>query len=116
MNAPFAGTVNEIMRSVSEIRAFPAHCCPTLRNMAATRALCALISVEVGIYPYPAGAPPAPLEMAEALAKLMALMDEQVLFPQGEHDDLFDGSQTMVEGATSGPTVRAYRYSPIRRC
>jgi len=42
-----------------------------------------------------------------------ALMDELVLFPQGEHDDLFDGLQTMVEGATSGPTVRAYRYSPI---
>jgi len=44
-----------------------------------------------------------------------ALMDELVLFPQGEHDDLFDGLQTMVEGATSGPTVRAYRYSPIVR-
>jgi predicted phage terminase large subunit-like protein len=44
-----------------------------------------------------------------------ALMDELVLFPQGEHDDLFDGLQTMVEGATSGPTVRAYRYSPIPR-
>ncbi len=26
-------------------------------------------------------------------------MDELVLFPQGEHDDLFDGLQTMVEGA-----------------
>jgi len=44
-----------------------------------------------------------------------ALMDELVLFPQGEHDDLFDGLQTMVEGATSGPTVRAYRYSPFQR-
>ena len=43
-------------------------------------------------------------------------MDELVLFPQGEeHDDLFDGLQTMVEGATAGPTVRAYRYSPIPR-
>ena len=28
---------------------------------------------------------------------------------------LCDGLQTMVEGATSGPTVRAYRYSPIPR-
>jgi len=44
-----------------------------------------------------------------------ALMDELVLFPQGEHDDLFDGLQTMVEGATTGPTVRAYRYSPFQR-
>ena len=44
-----------------------------------------------------------------------ALMDELVLFPQGEHDDLFDGLQTMVEGATSYATVRAERYSPIPR-
>jgi predicted phage terminase large subunit-like protein len=44
-----------------------------------------------------------------------ALMDELVLFPQGEHDDLFDGLQTMVEGATAGPTVRAYKYSPFPR-
>jgi len=44
-----------------------------------------------------------------------ALMDELVLFPQGEHDDLFDGLQTMVEGATTGPTVRAYQYSPFQR-
>jgi hypothetical protein len=44
-----------------------------------------------------------------------ALTDELVLFPQGEHDDLFDGLQTMVEGATTGPPVRVYRYSPIPR-
>ncbi len=28
-----------------------------------------------------------------------ALQDELLLFPQGEHDDLFDGLQTMVEGS-----------------
>ena len=28
-----------------------------------------------------------------------ALADELLLFPQGEHDDLFDGLQTMVEGS-----------------
>jgi predicted phage terminase large subunit-like protein len=28
-----------------------------------------------------------------------ALMDELLLFPEGEHDDLFDGLQAMVEGA-----------------
>ena len=28
-----------------------------------------------------------------------ALVDELLLFPQGEHDDLFDGLQTMMEGA-----------------
>ncbi|KPJ59669.1 MAG: hypothetical protein AMJ46_09965 [Latescibacteria bacterium DG_63] len=44
-----------------------------------------------------------------------ALMDELVLFPQGEHDDLFDGLQTLVEGATSYPTVILHRYSPIER-
>jgi predicted phage terminase large subunit-like protein len=44
-----------------------------------------------------------------------ALMDELVLFPQGEHDDLFDGLQTMVEGATSCVTVRFERHSPIPR-
>ncbi|KPJ60610.1 MAG: hypothetical protein AMJ46_06370 [Latescibacteria bacterium DG_63] len=44
-----------------------------------------------------------------------ALMDEFVLFPQGEHDDLFDGLKSTVEGATSYATVRAYRYSPIAR-
>jgi len=30
-----------------------------------------------------------------------ALLDELLLFPQGEHDDLFDGLQTLVEGALS---------------
>ena len=44
-----------------------------------------------------------------------ALMGDLVLLPQGEHDDLFDGLQTMVEGATTGLTVRAYRYSPFPR-
>jgi len=28
-----------------------------------------------------------------------ALIDELLLFPEGEHDDLFDGLQSMVEGA-----------------
>ena len=28
-----------------------------------------------------------------------ALKDELLLFPQAEHDDLFDGLQTMMEGA-----------------
>lgn len=28
-----------------------------------------------------------------------ALLDELLLFPQAEHDDLFDGLQTMMEGA-----------------
>jgi len=40
-------------------------------------------------------------------------MDELVLFPQGEHDDLFDGLQTMVEGAMGYVTVRAERYLPF---
>jgi hypothetical protein len=30
-----------------------------------------------------------------------ALLDELLLFPQAEHDDLFDGLQTMMEGALS---------------
>jgi predicted phage terminase large subunit-like protein len=34
-----------------------------------------------------------------------ALLDELLLFPQSEHDDLFDGLQTMMEGAMS---VRSY--------
>ena len=46
---------------------------------------------------------------------VQALMDELVLFPSGEHDDLFDGLQTMVEGATSTPTMRAERYAPFPR-
>jgi predicted phage terminase large subunit-like protein len=33
-----------------------------------------------------------------------ALIDELLLFPQGDHDDLFDGLQTMVEGATEYET------------
>jgi predicted phage terminase large subunit-like protein len=33
-----------------------------------------------------------------------ALLDELLLFPQTEHDDLFDGLQTMVEGAMSMPS------------
>ena len=38
-----------------------------------------------------------------------ALLDELLLFPQGEHDDLFDGLQTMIEGAMEdrrGPIIR----------
>jgi hypothetical protein len=42
-------------------------------------------------------------------------MSELVLFPGAEHDDLFDGLQTVVGGATSYPTVRAYRYAPFAR-
>ena len=30
-----------------------------------------------------------------------ALLDELLLFPQAEHDDLFDGLHTMMEGAMS---------------
>jgi predicted phage terminase large subunit-like protein len=44
-----------------------------------------------------------------------ALMDELVLFPQGEHDDLLDRLQTEVERTTTGPMVRAHRYSPFPR-
>ncbi len=44
-----------------------------------------------------------------------AVWDELVLFPQGEHDDLFDGLQTMVEGTACYATVVAERYSPIPR-
>ncbi len=32
-------------------------------------------------------------------ADWQALIDELLLFPQGEHDDLFDGLQTMVAGS-----------------
>jgi predicted phage terminase large subunit-like protein len=38
-----------------------------------------------------------------------ALIEELILFPQAEHDDLFDGLQTMLEGAmrtTHRPTIR----------
>ncbi len=31
------------------------------------------------------------------------LMDELLLFPQADHDDLFDGLQTMVDGAMTKP-------------
>jgi len=37
---------------------------------------------------------------------------ELVLFPQGEHDDLFDGVQTMVEGQL---LARWFRRSGTRR-
>ncbi|MGQ0723261.1 MAG: hypothetical protein ACT4PE_17070 [Candidatus Eiseniibacteriota bacterium] len=33
----------------------------------------------------------------------MALQDELVLFPNADHDDLFDALQTMVEGAIERP-------------
>jgi predicted phage terminase large subunit-like protein len=39
-----------------------------------------------------------------------ALLDELLLFPQAEHDDLFDGLQTMVEGSLTGsskPVIRS---------
>jgi len=38
-----------------------------------------------------------------------------MLFLQGEHDDLFDGLLTVVEGTTSYATIIAKRYSPIPR-
>ena len=38
-----------------------------------------------------------------------ALLDELLLFPQADHDDLFDGLQTMVEGSMS---VRSHGYAP----
>ena len=50
MNALLPEPVNEIMRRVCEIKAIAGRCCPTVRDVAATRALCGLISVEVGIY------------------------------------------------------------------
>ena len=50
MNALLPELVNEIMRRIREMRAFPGRCCLTVRNVAATQALCGLISVEVGIY------------------------------------------------------------------
>jgi predicted phage terminase large subunit-like protein len=46
--------------------------------------------------------------MASPYADWQALIDELLLFPQAEHDDLFDGLQTMVEGAMkygSGPRI-----------
>ena len=44
-----------------------------------------------------------------------ALLDELLLFPQAEHDDLFDGLQTMVEGAmehNSRPRVTMLSMGP----
>lgn len=35
-----------------------------------------------------------------------ALLDELLLFPEGEHDDFFDGLQTMVEGALRPNTLQ----------
>jgi len=49
MNALFPKPVNGIMRTIREIRASPGHCCLMFGNVAATQALCALISPEVGI-------------------------------------------------------------------
>ncbi len=46
--------------------------------------------------------------MASDYVEWQALIDELLLFPQAEHDDLFDGLQTMVEGSMNrGPVVRA---------
>jgi len=50
MNALFKEGVNEIMRRIGEIRAIAGRCCPTVRDVAATQALCAPISKEVAIY------------------------------------------------------------------
>jgi len=57
----------------------------------------------------------AAVSMLERASPWQSLMDELVLFPQGERDDLFDGLQTMVEGATCYPTIRVERWSPIAR-
>jgi hypothetical protein len=40
-----------------------------------------------------------PFLRLQGLRNLQALLDELLLFPQGEHDDLVDGLQTMMEGA-----------------
>jgi predicted phage terminase large subunit-like protein len=37
-----------------------------------------------------------------------ALQDELILFPQAEHDDLFDALQTMVEGALGRSRVQVF--------
>ena len=46
--------------------------------------------------------------MARDYETWQALIDELLLFPQADHDDLFDGLQTMVEGATEFE-----RYLPV---
>jgi hypothetical protein len=50
MNALCSETVNEIMRRICEIKAIAGRCCLTVRDVAATQALCAPISGEVAIY------------------------------------------------------------------
>jgi len=50
MNALSANTVNEIMLEIGWLRQLSGRCCPTVRNVAATQALCAPISREVAIY------------------------------------------------------------------
>ena len=54
MNALSANTVNEIAPRICEIRAIAGRCCPTVRDVATTQAVCGLISVEAGIYAHPA--------------------------------------------------------------
>ena len=41
MNALFPEPVNEITPRICEIRAIAGRCCPTVRDVAATQALCA---------------------------------------------------------------------------
>ena len=54
--------------------------------------------------------------MAELGARTRkAVRNRLAIFPQGEHDDLFDGLQTMVEGAMGYATVRAERHLPFSR-
>jgi hypothetical protein len=50
MNASFRDSVNSIMRTICEIRVIAGRCCLTVRDVAATQALCAPISEEVAIY------------------------------------------------------------------
>lgn len=54
-------------------------------------------------------------ETVNFIAPRIGFLDELVLFPQGVHDDLLSGLQTMVEGTTSYAEVRAVRYSSIPR-
>ncbi|GJM43726.1 MAG: hypothetical protein DHS20C21_05680 [Gemmatimonadota bacterium] len=46
-------------------------------------------------------AAPGPERSDPASGDRQALTDELILFPQAEHDDLFDALQTIVEGAMS---------------